>query len=106
MPYCGRIAINKSDPRLLTDIQVPIDKHLEGFDVTTFTAHTSPECSPLSCNHLATTIQVNRHCLFNTFEEAKEALEGGLFENSESGPYRIFAVYTLGTGLTNGSRRA
>ena len=85
----------KPEASFVTDIQVPIEKHLEGFDVTAFSAHTSPECSPLSCNLLATTIQVNRHCLFNAFEEAKEALEGGLFEKSEPGPYRIFAIYTL-----------
>jgi hypothetical protein len=91
------------EPSFVTDVQVPMDKHLEGFDVTTFTAHTSPECSPLSCNSLATTIPVNEHCLFNTFAEAKEALEGGLFQNSEPGPYRIFAVYTPGNGLTNHS---
>lgn len=91
------------EPSFVTDVQVPLDKHLEGFDVTTFTGHTSPECSPLSCNSLATTIPVNEHCLFNTFTEAKEALEGGLFKNSEPGPYRIFAVYTVGNGLTNHS---
>ena len=85
------------EPSFVTDVQEPLSKHLEGFDVTTFTVHTSPECSPLSCNSLATTIPVNEHCLFNTFEEAKEALEGGLFKNSEPGPYRIFAVYTLGS---------
>jgi hypothetical protein len=91
------------EPSFVTDVQVPLDKHLEGFDVTAFTGHTSPECSPLSCNSLATTIPVNEHCLFNTFAEAKEALEGGLFKNSEPGPYRIFAVYTVGNGLTNHS---
>jgi hypothetical protein len=91
------------EPSFATDIQVPMDKRLEGFDVTTFTAHTSPECSPLSCNSLATTIPVNEHCLFNTFAEAKDALEIGLFRNSEPGPYRIFAVYTAGNGLTNHS---
>ena len=88
----------KSEPSFVTDVLVPTKKHLEGFDVATFTVHTSPECSPLSCNSLATTIPVNQHCLFNTFAEAKEALEGGLFENSEPGPYRIFAVYTLSDG--------
>jgi hypothetical protein len=77
-----------------TNVQVPLNKYLEGFDVTTFMVHTSPECSPLSCNSLATTIPVNEHCLFRTFAEAKEALEGGLFNGSEAGPYRIFAVYT------------
>ena len=66
-----------------------------------FTAHTSPECSSLSCNSLATTIPVNQHCLFNTFKEAQSAIEQGFFENSEPGPYRIFAVNTVGAGLTN-----
>lgn len=83
------------DSSFVTDVQVPTNKQLEGFDVTTFWAHSSPECSPLSCNSLATTIPVNKHCLFNTFAEAKAALDGGLFLNSEPGPYRIFAVYTV-----------
>jgi len=52
---------------------------------------------------LATTIPVNQHCLFGTFEEAKKALESGLFQNSEAGPYRVFSVYTIGNGLTNHS---
>jgi hypothetical protein len=72
-----------------------MDKSLRGFDVTTFSLNNSPECSPLSCNSLATSIPVNEHCLFNAFAEAKEALEAGLFENSEPGPYRVFAVYTV-----------
>ena len=79
----------------VTDVQTPIDKYLSGFDVTSFRMGSSPECSPLSCNSLATSFPVNEHCLFNTFAEAKEALEGGLFENSEHGPYRIFAVYRV-----------
>ncbi|MBI5886967.1 MAG: hypothetical protein HZB85_10365 [Deltaproteobacteria bacterium] len=82
------------EPSFVTDVQAPKDKRLEGFDVITFAAHTSPECSPLSCNLLAGTIPANRHCLFVTFEQAKDALEAGLFKNSEPGPYRIFAVYT------------
>jgi hypothetical protein len=83
------------EPSFTTDVREPAFKHLEGFDVVTFTARTSPECSPLSCNSLAAEIPVNRHCLFDTFDAAKAALESGLFRNSEPGPYRIFAVYTL-----------
>jgi hypothetical protein len=75
---------------------VPAAKHLAGFDVVTFFTHTSPECSPLSCNALAATLAVNEHCLFPTFAQAKAALEGGAFHHSEAGPLRIFAVYTLG----------
>jgi hypothetical protein len=83
------------EPSFTTDVQVPMDKRLEGFDVVTFSAHTNPECSPLSCNSLAMTLPVNAHCLFNAFDAAKEALEKGLFRHSEPGPFRIFAVYTL-----------
>lgn len=82
------------DAAFSTDVRVPTDKQRHGFDVTTFSIHTSPECSPLSCNALAEVIPVNKHCLFDTLSEAKEALERGLFQNSEPGPYRIFAVYT------------
>jgi hypothetical protein len=70
---------------------------LEGYDVTTFFVGTSPECSPLSCNCLATEISVNGHCLFDTFEQAVQALEAGKLDNSEPGPFRIFAVYTAGS---------
>ena len=87
----------------VTNVQVPIDKQLQGFDVVNFSTGNGPECSPLSCNSLATTIPVNKHCLFNTFEEAQNAIERGLFENSEPGPYRIFAVYTLASGAKNHS---
>jgi hypothetical protein len=70
-------------------------KALEGFDVTTFAAGTSPECSPLSCNGLAGSLSTNKHCLFGTFDEAKDALEKGDFLNCERGPYRIVAVYSV-----------
>lgn len=81
-----------------TNVQRPERCRLEGFDVTTFTLHTSPECSPLSCNSLAQTIRTNRHCLFDTFEEARTAVETRAFENSEPGPYRITAVYSVPQG--------
>ena len=83
------------EPSFDTDVQLPGEKYLAGYDVATFLAHTSPECSPLSCNGLAATQAVNQHCLFHTFDEAKSALENGVFLQSEPGPYRIFAVYTL-----------
>jgi hypothetical protein len=76
-----------------TQVTQPDAKTLEGYDVVTFYAHTSPECSPLSCNSLASEIETNRHCLLPSFERAKKLLEKGKFGNSEPGPYRIFAVY-------------
>lgn len=78
-----------------TNVEAPRKRRLEGFDVTTYSVHTSPECSPLSCNSLAETIRTNRHCLFETFDEARKAIEAGLFDNSEPGPFRITAVYSV-----------
>ncbi len=77
-----------------TDVAVPAKKILEGFDIVTFSAGTSPECSPLSCNYLAREIKTNLHCLLDSFDEAKQSLESGKFRNSEPGPLRIFAVYS------------
>ena len=68
---------------------------LEGFDVATLSRHNKAECSPLSCNSLAKTIPTNEHCLIPTFEEAKDKLEQGLFDNSEPGPFRIVSVYSV-----------
>lgn len=82
-------------PEFSTRVTPPDAKTLQGFDVTTFSAHTTPECSPLSCNLLSAELGVNAHCLFETFEEAEEALERGAFNNSEPGPFRIVAVYTV-----------
>jgi hypothetical protein len=78
-----------------TDVQIPATGILEGYDVVIFSAATSPEHSPLSCNSLAAEVPVNRHCLLNSFEEAKALLEEGKFNNSEPGPFRIFTVYSL-----------
>ena len=79
----------------LTEILRPRKKEFQGYDVVSFSVGTNPECSPLSCNHLAIEIKTNSHCLFNSFEEAKGDLELGRFDHSEPGPFRIFAVYTI-----------
>lgn len=86
-----------ADPSFTTDVQTPADKQLHGFDVVEFSIHSDPSCSPLSCNSLAQALPVNRHCLFDSFEQAKDALERGLFEQAEPGPYGIVAVYTTGS---------
>jgi hypothetical protein len=78
-----------------TNVMPPVKKELHGYDVVTFSQGTTPECSPLSCNHLASEIPTNTHCLLESFEEAKQNLELGKFEHSEPGPFRIFAVYTV-----------
>jgi hypothetical protein len=82
------------EPSFKTSVLPPTQKHLEGFDVVTFSVHTSPECSPLSCNSYATKIPTNEHCLLSSLDSAREAVETGRFDDSEPGPFRIFAVYS------------
>ncbi len=84
-----------SEPSFATNVVVPPNKRLEGFDVANFTARTSPECSGLSCSSLAKDLPTNTHCLFGSFDEAKTNVDNGSFNQSEPGPYRIFAVYSL-----------
>jgi hypothetical protein len=83
------------DSSFETSVMVPIDKRLEGFDVVTFSNRNLPECSPLSCNHLAQEHPTNPHCLFSSFDDAETSLINGAFKGSEPGPYRIFSVYSV-----------
>ncbi|MDR3775163.1 MAG: hypothetical protein P4L26_17545 [Terracidiphilus sp.] len=83
------------EPSFPTHIVLPSCKSLEGFDVVTFSAGNSPECSPLSCNGLAEDLCANSHCLFDSFSEAEAGLISGRFTGGEPGPYRIFAVYSV-----------
>lgn len=80
---------------LTTRVATPGTKSLEGYDVVTFCAGTSPECSPLSCNGLAKEVQTNPHCLLPSLERARELLEAGCFRETEPGPFRIFTVYSV-----------
>ena len=84
------------DPAFTTNVELPAYKQLLGFDVVSFDAQTAPECSPLSCNNLAESIGVNEHCLLPSLDSARKLLEGGAFDNSEPGPFRVFAVYSCG----------
>ena len=83
------------EPSFTTQIIEPKAKNLDGYDVVTFSVRTSPECSPLSCNYLATKVETNPHCLLSSLEQAQQLLEQGKFKNTEPGPYRIFAVYSV-----------
>jgi hypothetical protein len=83
------------DDGFKTSVAVPARKRLEGYDVVTYSVHTSPECSPLSCNNLAATIETNRRCLLGSFEEASARIQGHDCDDSEPGPFRILAVYIL-----------
>ena len=83
------------EPSFVTNLTAPGERSLEGFDVVTFYAGTSPECSPLSCNSMASQMRTNSHCLFSSLEEAENGINAGVFKECEPGPYRIFAVYTV-----------
>ena len=84
----------QAEKNFKTDVEAPRRKQLLGFDVVSFNVQTSPECSPLSCNNLAQSIAVNEHCLLESLEQARKLLESGAFNNSEPGPFRVFAVYS------------
>ncbi|MBX9747048.1 MAG: hypothetical protein K2X34_09115 [Hyphomonadaceae bacterium] len=84
-----------ADQAFETNVIKPSHATLKGFDVVSYALAQNPEHSPLSCNSLADEITVNSHCLFDSFDDAKNALEAGKFDDSEPGPYRIFAVYAV-----------
>jgi hypothetical protein len=83
------------DPSFTTAVAPPAASRLEGYDAVTFTVRTSPECSPLSCNNVAGSVGVNRHCLFRSLDQAKSAVQDETFKDCEPGPFRIFAVHTV-----------
>lgn len=85
----------EAEPAFTTSVVVPSRKVLEGYDIVSFSAGTNAECSPLSCNRLASEVETNQHCLLASFEQAQHLLESDTFQGAEPGPYRIFAVYSL-----------
>jgi hypothetical protein len=78
-----------------TDVILPAEKNLKGFDVVNFTGRTSPECVGLSCTSLAADLGTNTHGLFSSFEKAEMNVSSGKFNALEPGPYRIFSVYSV-----------
>lgn len=76
-----------------TNVLIPDDRILLGYDVVSFFAGNAPECSYLSCNHMAEQCRTNALCLFGNFSDAKEAVDSGVFNDCEPGPCRIIAVY-------------
>ncbi|MEZ4379074.1 MAG: hypothetical protein R3B35_12400 [Gemmatimonadales bacterium] len=78
-----------------TRVAVPVRRTLEGFDLVTYDPATGVGCSPLSCNGLAATTGTNRHCLLPSLRSAISLLEQGFLANTEPGPYRVVAVYSV-----------
>jgi len=91
----GEWAHFEPEPAFPTSVNGPEAKVMEGYDVVTFEVQSLPECSPLSCNALASEVETNARCLLESFEQARSLLENGTFDKSEPGPYRVFAVYSV-----------
>ena len=83
------------DDHFDTSVSAPSSANLLGYDIVTYSMQNMPECSPLSCNHLATEVRVNEHCLIDSLDYAKDRLQNGVFEDSEPGPFRIIAVNSV-----------
>ncbi len=88
----------RADPDNKTDVLPVTASTLLGYDIVCYSMQNSPECSPLSCNHVATDVRVNPHCLIDSLDYAIQCLETGIFDNAEPGPMRIVAVHSLRTG--------
>ncbi len=81
-----------ADADIRTAVSPPTSGNVLGYDVVTYSMQNSPECSPLSCNSVASDVRVNEHCLIDSLDDAIERLENGAFNHSEPGPFRIIAV--------------
>ena len=66
-----------------------------GYDVVGFSCGNTPECSPLTCNHLFERTVVNQSGLFGEADTAYRLLEEGFFDHSEPGPFRVIEVNRL-----------
>jgi len=94
----GWQSLTLSDASSITD-EVSQPEHSDhqtklGYDVVAYGDF--PEHSPLSCNSVATKLSTNRFCLFDDFDQAKNAVNTGAFGGGcEDGLYRIMSVHRL-----------
>lgn len=78
------------------NVSPPVVAKLEGFDVASFWAGSSPECPGVACGTSAGDA-LNAYGLFDSLEAVISAFENGMFDDAEPGPLRIFSVYTVET---------
>lgn len=73
---------------------LPPDFQSLGFDVVSKSLSNGLgfECSPLSCNLMALQVAVNRHCLVDELETARELARRFSVEEPEPGPYYVIEV--------------
>lgn len=84
------------DDAFATNIKLPEERTLVGYDVVEYCAGNAAEDSLATCcNGVSNVCPLNKHGLFLSFEDAKEALTKGIYHDAEPGPYRILAVYLI-----------
>lgn len=64
-----------------------------GYDAVSRSSGNSFDCSPLSCNHMAEQIPVNRHCLVDDADTAFRIAAEFEAEGCEPGPYYVVEVW-------------
>ena len=82
------------DTTFETQVLVPLNRSLQGFDVVTFCDGPNSH-SPLSCNGIAADVKTNQHCLLASLDEAIAVVESDALDEGEPGPYRRYSVYTV-----------
>jgi hypothetical protein len=63
-----------------------------GFDAVSRTCGSNFECSPLSCNHMASHHPANRYCLIDDLDTAIAVARDFAVGNCEPGPYCVVEV--------------
>lgn len=75
-----------------TMVKAPMNAQYLGFDIVSFSARSTPECSPFSCNHVSTEVAINEFCLCDwDLPQMIEFMTN--LKNAEPGPYKLYKVY-------------
>ena len=86
----------QQQPFEIPPLQVqPLPESFErvGYDAVSRTYGTNFECSPLSCNHMAEHIAVNRYCLVDDVDTALRLAAEFEAGGCEPGPYHVVEVW-------------
>jgi hypothetical protein len=73
---------------------IPADFVRLGYDLCSRAMGNTLECSPLSCNLLATEWSANRWCLLDSFDDALRAAAAFPQGGAEPGPYVLLEVWS------------
>ncbi len=72
---------------------IPSDFEFLGYDAVSDSGGCNLGCSPLSCNHMAEKIRVNRFCLIDRLEDAIAAARRFSIGEAEPGTYYVVEVW-------------